>query len=103
VDEQRNAGGKSCRVRFIKRSNAHLNRDVIFLATCDEEAFGDASIKALIARNWDKFAAGFAINEGGVVIAKGGRVQYAAVQASEKVTYNVDVVARGTSGHLRFR
>jgi len=83
----------------LKRSNAHLNRDVIFLATCDEEAFGDASIKALIARNWDKFAAGFAINEGGVVIAKGGRVQYAAVQASEKVTYNVDVVARGTSGH----
>ena len=83
----------------LKRSNARLNRDVIFLATCDEEAFGDASIKALIARNWDKFAAGFAINEGGVVIAKGGKVQYAAVQASEKVTYNVDVVARGTSGH----
>ena len=83
----------------LKRSNARLNRDVIFLATCDEEAFGDASIKMLIARNWDKFAAGFAINEGGVVIAKGGKVQYAAVQASEKVVYNVDVVARGTSGH----
>jgi len=83
----------------LKRSNARLNRDVIFLATCDEEAFGDASIKALIAKNWDKFAAGFAINEGGVVIAKDGKVQYTAVQASEKVTYNVDVVARGTSGH----
>jgi len=83
----------------LKRTNARLNRDVVFLATCDEEAFGDASIKALIAKNWDKFAAGFAINEGGVVIAKGGKVQYAAVQASEKVTYNVDVVARGTSGH----
>ena len=83
----------------LKRTNARLNRDVIFLATCDEEAFGDASIKALIAKNWDKFAAGFAINEGGVVVAKGGKVQYTAVQASEKVTYNVDVVARGTSGH----
>jgi len=33
------------------------------------------------------------------VIAKDGKVQYAAVQASEKVTYNVDVIARGTSGH----
>src|SRR5882762_3559373 len=84
---------------WLKRNNARLNRDVIFLATCDEEAFGDASIKALIAKNWDKFAAGFAINEGGVVIAKDGKVQYTAVQASEKVTYNVDVVARGTSGH----
>ena len=83
----------------LKRTGARLNRDVIFLATCDEEAFGDASIKVLIAKNWDKFAAGFAINEGGVVIAKDGKVQYAAVQASEKVTYNVDVVARGTSGH----
>jgi len=83
----------------LKRTNARLNRDVIFLATCDEEAFGDASIKALIAKNWDKFAAGFAINEGGVVVAKGGKVQYTAVQASEKVTYNVDVVVRGTSGH----
>lgn len=83
----------------LKRTSARLNRDVIFLATCDEEAFGDSSIKTLIAKNWDKFAAGFAINEGGVVIAKDGKVQYAAVQASEKVTYNVDVVARGTSGH----
>lgn len=83
----------------LKRSGARLNRDVIFLATCDEEAFGDASIKVLIAKNWDKFAAGFVINEGGVVIAKDGKVQYTAVQASEKVTYNVDVIARGTSGH----
>jgi acetylornithine deacetylase/succinyl-diaminopimelate desuccinylase-like protein len=83
----------------LKRANARLNRDVIFLATCDEEAFGDASIKVLIAKNWDKFAAGFAINEGGVVIEKNGKVLYTAVQASEKVTYNVDVVARGTSGH----
>jgi len=83
----------------LKRAGARLNRDVIFLATCDEEGFGDASIKVLIAKNWDKFAAGFAINEGGVVIVKDGKVQYTAVQASEKVTYNVDVVARGTSGH----
>jgi acetylornithine deacetylase/succinyl-diaminopimelate desuccinylase-like protein len=83
----------------LKRRNARLNRDVIFLATCDEEGFGDSSIKTLIAKNWDKFAAGFAINEGGVVIAKDGKVQYTAVQASEKVSYSVDVVARGTSGH----
>jgi acetylornithine deacetylase/succinyl-diaminopimelate desuccinylase-like protein len=83
----------------LKRKSARLNRDVIFLATCDEEGFGESSIKTLIAKNWDKFAAGFAINEGGVVIAKDGKVLYTAVQASEKVSYNVDVVARGTSGH----
>jgi acetylornithine deacetylase/succinyl-diaminopimelate desuccinylase-like protein len=83
----------------LKRSNARLNRDVIFLATDDEEAGGDASIKTLIGRNWDKFAAGYAINEGGEVVAKGGKVQYVAVQASEKVSVNVAVIAKGPAGH----
>jgi acetylornithine deacetylase/succinyl-diaminopimelate desuccinylase-like protein len=83
----------------LKRSNAHLNRDVIFLATADEEQGGDASIKMLISKYWDKFAAGYALNEGGEVFMKNGRVQYVAVQASEKVAMNVMVVARGTSGH----
>ena len=83
----------------LKRTNAHLNRDVIFLATADEEGSGDASIRTLISRYWDKFAAGFAINEGGNVFMKNGKVQYIGVQASEKVAVNVAVVARGTSGH----
>jgi acetylornithine deacetylase/succinyl-diaminopimelate desuccinylase-like protein len=83
----------------LKRSNARLNRDVIFLATDDEEGGGDASIRNLIAKNWDKFAAGYALNEGGEVISKGGKVQYVAVQASEKVAVNVAVIAKGPSGH----
>jgi len=83
----------------LKRSNARLNRDVIFLATTDEEAGGEAGIKLLIARNWDKFAAGYAINEGGEVVAKNGKLQYVAVQASEKVSVNVAVIAKGPSGH----
>ena len=83
----------------LKRSRAHLNRDVIFLAAADEETSGDASIRMLIAKHWDKFAAGFAINEGGNVFVKNGKVQYVGVQASEKVAMNVAVIARGTSGH----
>ena len=83
----------------LKRANARLNRDVIFLATDDEEGAGEASIKTLIAKYWDKFAAGFALNEGGNVVLSGGKVQYVAVQASEKVSLNVSVIARGTSGH----
>ncbi len=83
----------------LKRANPRLNRDVIFLATADEEQFGDASVKILIAKYWDKFAAGFALNEGGEVLLKNGKVQYVAVQASEKVPVNVTVIARGTSGH----
>jgi acetylornithine deacetylase/succinyl-diaminopimelate desuccinylase-like protein len=83
----------------LKRSNAHLNRDVIFLATDDEEGGGDASIKTLIARYWDKFAAGYAINEGGNVVLKNGKVQFIALQASEKVSVNVNVIATGPSRH----
>jgi acetylornithine deacetylase/succinyl-diaminopimelate desuccinylase-like protein len=83
----------------LKRSNARLNRDVIFLATTDEEGGGEAGIKTLIARNWDKFAAGYAINEGGEVVAKNGKVQYVAVQVSEKVSINVAVIAKGPAGH----
>src|SRR5881275_1739796 len=44
-------------------------------------------------------AAGFAINEGGNVFVKNGKVQYIGVQASEKVATNIAVIARGTSGH----
>ncbi len=83
----------------LKRSNLPLNRDVIFLATTDEEEGGDASIKILIAKYWNKFAAGFAINEGGRVFLQSGKVQYVAVQASEKVPVNVAVIASGPSGH----
>ncbi len=83
----------------LKRGNVHLNRDVIFLATTDEEQFGEASLKILIAKYWDKFAAGFAINEGGKVVVKNGKVEYVAIQASEKVPVNVSVIAKGPSGH----
>ena len=83
----------------LKRSAARLNRDVIFLATADEEQGGDASIKTLISKYWDKFAAGYALNEGGQVVLKDGKVQYVAIQASEKVPVNVAVIARGPSGH----
>jgi acetylornithine deacetylase/succinyl-diaminopimelate desuccinylase-like protein len=83
----------------LKRANARLNRDVIFLATDDEEAAGDASIRMLIAKYWDKIAAKYSINEGGNVFVKNGKVQYVAVQASEKVSVNVSVIAKGSSGH----
>src|SRR5271170_1206845 len=39
----------------LKRSNARVNRDVIFLATADEEQGGEASIKILISKYWDKY------------------------------------------------
>jgi acetylornithine deacetylase/succinyl-diaminopimelate desuccinylase-like protein len=83
----------------LKRANARLNRDVIFLATASEEGGGEASIRTVIAKYWDKIAAKYSINEGGNVFVKNGKVQYVAVQASEKVAANVSVIAKGTAGH----
>jgi acetylornithine deacetylase/succinyl-diaminopimelate desuccinylase-like protein len=83
----------------LKRSGAHLNRDVIFLAEGDEEAYGTTGMLFAVDKHWDKIAAGYAINEGGGVFLKGGKPQYIGVQVSEKVPANVDVIAKGTSGH----
>jgi acetylornithine deacetylase/succinyl-diaminopimelate desuccinylase-like protein len=83
----------------LKRTGARLARDVLFLATDDEEQGGAASIKMTIQKYWDKIACAYALNEGGRVIVKDGKVQYVGVQASEKVAYNVTVTATGSSGH----
>jgi acetylornithine deacetylase/succinyl-diaminopimelate desuccinylase-like protein len=83
----------------LRRSGVRLNRDVILLAEGDEEAGGTTGMMFAVDKHWDKIAAGYALNEGGRVVAKGGKVQYVGVQASEKVMANVDVIATGTSGH----
>lgn len=83
----------------LKRSNARLARDVLFLGTDDEEQGGQSSIKVTIQKYWDKIACAYALNEGGRIIIKDGKVQYVGVQASEKVAYNVTVTATGASGH----
>jgi acetylornithine deacetylase/succinyl-diaminopimelate desuccinylase-like protein len=83
----------------LKRSGARLNRDIIFLAEGDEEAYGATGMLFAVDKHWDKIAAGYAINEGGGVFLKGGKPQYIGVQVSEKVPANVDVIAKGVSGH----
>ena len=83
----------------LKRSGARLNRDVIFLAEGDEENGGETGMKFAVEKHWDKIACGFAINENGGVSVKDGKVQFVGIQTSEKTAANVDVIAKGTSGH----
>jgi acetylornithine deacetylase/succinyl-diaminopimelate desuccinylase-like protein len=83
----------------LKRTGARLGRDVIFLATDDEEQGGTASIRVVIEKYWDKIACAYALNEGGRTALNDGKVQYVGIQASEKVSYNVIVTATGPSGH----
>jgi acetylornithine deacetylase/succinyl-diaminopimelate desuccinylase-like protein len=99
VDDKAMLAGNIATMVQLKRSKARLARDVLFLATDDEEQGGPASIKVVVQKYWDKIACAYSLNEGGRVIIKDGKVQYVGVQASEKVQYNVTVTATGSSGH----
>ena len=83
----------------LKRAGVRLNRDVILLCEGDEENGGASGMKFAVEKHWDKIAAGFALNEGGRVVLKDGKVQYVGVQVSEKTSVNVDVIAKGASGN----
>ena len=99
IDDKAMLAANLATIVGLKRSKARLARDVIFLATDDEEQQGASSIKVVIEKYWDKIACAYSLNEGGRVIVKDGKVQYVGIQASEKVQYNVIVTATGTSGH----
>jgi acetylornithine deacetylase/succinyl-diaminopimelate desuccinylase-like protein len=83
----------------LKRAQVRLTRDVVLLAEGDEEQGGEFGMDVAIHKYWDRIAAHYALNEGGRVMMKGGKVIYVGIQASEKVPVNVDVIAKGTSGH----
>lgn len=99
IDDKAMLAANLATIVGLKRSKVRLARDVIFLATDDEEQGGSASIKVVIEKYWDKIACAYSLNEGGRVMVKDGKVQYVGIQASEKVQYNVTVTATGTAGH----
>jgi acetylornithine deacetylase/succinyl-diaminopimelate desuccinylase-like protein len=81
------------------RESGKLARDVVFIATSDEEAGGEWGMGWLVSHHPELLDAEFAINEGGRTrIIEGGRA-YLAVQAAEKISHVVTVTARGSAGH----
>ena len=88
---------------LLKRGLAHgagtLSRDVVFLATSDEEAGGEWGMGWLVKRHPDVLDAEFALNEGGRTRIIDGGQRYLAVQSAEKVSHVVTVTAHGSAGH----
>lgn len=76
-----------------------LQRDVLFVATSDEEAGGEWGLGWLVANHPDLVAAEYAINEGGRTRVVDGVPLYVAVQVAEKVSNVVTLTARGPGGH----
>lgn len=83
----------------IVKAGDMLDRDVIFLATSDEEADGEFGIDWVIANHPAILEAEFAFNEGGRLRAIDGRLAYAAVQCGEKIANVIRLTASGTPGH----
>lgn len=86
-------------VLMLERRGVELDRDVIFLAEAGEEGTPRVGINYMVEQHWDEIAAEFALNEGGRIWAKNGRVGSVAVATTEKVPRGMRLVARGTSGH----
>lgn len=85
--------------RSIIDNGGELDRDVVFVATSDEEAGGADGMKWLVENHPEHLDAEFAINEGGRTrIIDGGR-RYLAIQTAEKISHKVVITARGPAGH----
>src|SRR5262245_57905883 len=84
---------------LLHRLKVPLDRDVIFLAEGGEEGNTYVGIDYMVSKHWDKIDCEFALNEGGRIYDKGGKVQYVGVATTEKVPRAIFLTAKGTSGH----
>ncbi|HEV7989857.1 MAG TPA: M20/M25/M40 family metallo-hydrolase [Candidatus Binataceae bacterium] len=84
----------------IKRAGILLNRDVIFIATGDEEEGGRKGAGWLVAHEKQVFAdAGYLLNEGGGIEQTPGHHRFYAVSLAEKTPMWIRLTAQGPSGH----
>jgi acetylornithine deacetylase/succinyl-diaminopimelate desuccinylase-like protein len=85
--------------RHVLDAGGALARDVVFVATSDEEASGEFGMGWLLAHHPELVRGEFALNEGGRTRVVRGRPLYVAVQTAETVPHVVTVTARGDGGH----
>jgi acetylornithine deacetylase/succinyl-diaminopimelate desuccinylase-like protein len=88
-------------VLMLKRAAVPLKRDVIFLATADEEIGGGVGAGWFVEHHPELLQdAEFLLNEGGTIRADAnGHIEYYGVGTTEKSPFWLDVTARGTAGH----
>lgn len=86
---------------ILKRASMPLKRDVIFLATSDEEIGAGVGAAWFVEHHPELVRdAEFLLNEGGTIRADAsGRIEYYGVGTTEKSPFWLDVTAKGTPGH----
>ncbi len=84
----------------IKRAGILLNRDVIFIATGDEEEGGRNGAGWFVDHEKQVFAdAGYLLNEGGGIVQTPGHHRFFEVSVAEKTPMWIRLTAQGPSGH----
>lgn len=84
---------------ILAREKPHLSRDVIFMATADEEVL-DSGSTWMIANKSALFKdAEYLITEGGDNSREGNEVKYVGVDVAEKAPYWLQLTATGEPGH----
>ena len=84
---------------LLKRNQAKLDRDVIFLAESGEEGTTQVGISFMVEQHFDAINAEFAITEGGGATIRDGKVVFMNLGTTEKVPRATRVVVTGTAGH----
>jgi acetylornithine deacetylase/succinyl-diaminopimelate desuccinylase-like protein len=84
---------------IIAREKPHLTRDVIFLATADEEV-GDTGSIWMIGNKSELFKdAEYLVTEGGDNLREGASIKYVGVDVAEKAPFWLQLTATGEPGH----
>jgi acetylornithine deacetylase/succinyl-diaminopimelate desuccinylase-like protein len=85
----------------LKRAGVALKRDVIFLATADEEVGAGVGAGWMVEHHPELVRdAEFLLTEGGTIrAAANGRIEYYGVGTTEKSPFWLEVTAHGTAGH----
>lgn len=99
IDDKGMVAAEAVTLLLLKRLKVPLERDIIFLAECDEESGGGLGVAWMLENHRDALDAEFAVNEGGRTMLAGGRVAYVGVQNAEKRSVNYKLAASGASGH----
>lgn len=85
---------------ILKREKVPLQRDLLFVASADEETGGEWGIRWLVKNVPSLRQAEFALNEGGyVTLNQRGTADRYEISSGQKVVFQLKLKARGTAGH----
>ena len=99
IDDKGMVAAEAMTLILLRRLGVPLDRDVLLLAECDEEAGGQLGVAWMLEHHRDAIEAEYAINEGGRTQVTNGRVAWIGLQNSEKRGVNYTLTATGVAGH----